>query len=265
MDSHLINPDLIKVTKPGLAAWAMAGVTAAALVACLVRDVNRIQADIQSSVTSQVASAFGVQQSTLPLNQAVNQAGNQSANLAIPGNTVQVNVDGRDVTLTGMINSRGEAGANRDAMVDQLRQIDGVRVVVDDMTAFDPLERTRTEQLRFQDALSQIDAAAVVFEPNSTTLSLSSESVLLKVASLLKSTPQSSLKIAGHTDNSGNAERNLELSRIRANAVADFLVARGVNRQQLVVQGFGQTRPLFDNTTAEGRAKNRRIEFIHLK
>ncbi len=253
MDSHLINPDLIKVTRPGIAPWLLAAATAAALVACLLKDVNRIQSGIQSAVTSHVASAFGSAQNTL--------SGNQTS----PATAVQVDVDGRDVTLSGLINSQSEGGSNRDEIVGQIRQIDGVRVVVDDMTAFDPRERARVEQSRFQQALSQIDATAVVFEPNSTTLSLSSESVLLKVASLLKSSPVSSLKIAGHTDNSGNAERNLELSRIRANAVADFLVARGVNRQQLIVQGFGQTKPLFDNATAEGRAKNRRIEFIYLK
>ena len=245
MDSHLINPDLIRVTKPGFIPWIAAAVTSVAMIACVMQDVSRIQDSIQSTVASHVASAFNVRTDAT--------------------NAIVVDVDGRDVTLSGRLNSRGEAGANRDAIVEKLRQIDGVRVVVDDMTTFDPREIARTEQLRFQESLDSIDATAVVFEPGSTTLSLSSESVLLKVASLLKSSPQSSLKIAGHTDNSGNAERNLELSRIRARAVADFLVARGVTEQQLVVQGFGQTRPLFDNTTAEGRAKNRRIEFIYLK
>ncbi len=247
MDSHLINPDLIRVTKPGFIPWIAAAVASVALVACVLQDVSRIQASIQSTVASHVASAFNVRADNTP------------------SNAIVVDVDGRDVTLSGRLNSQGEAGANRDAIVEKLRQIDGVRVVVDDMTTFDPRAIARAEQQRFQESLDSIDATAVVFEPGSTTLSLSSESVLLKVASLLKSSPQSSLKIAGHTDNSGNAERNLELSRIRARAVADFLVARGVTEQQLVVQGFGQTRPLFDNTTAEGRAKNRRIEFVYLK
>jgi outer membrane protein OmpA-like peptidoglycan-associated protein len=70
-----------------------------------------------------------------------------------------------------------------------------------------------------------------------------------------------SVKIAGHTDNIGDAEFNQELSERRANAVRDFMIARGVFDKSLVAVGFGETQPIADNETPEGQAQNRRISF----
>ncbi|MEQ1608094.1 MAG: OmpA family protein [Hyphomonadaceae bacterium] len=68
------------------------------------------------------------------------------------------------------------------------------------------------------------------------------------------------LQIEGHTDNVGRSAANISLSRRRAEAVREALIARGVAADRLVAQGFGAERPISDNTTDEGRARNRRIE-----
>ena len=67
--------------------------------------------------------------------------------------------------------------------------------------------------------------------------------------------------IVGHTDNIGNQEYNLDLGRRRAQAVADILIAEGVPANRLSVSSLGKERPIADNSTEEGRARNRRVEF----
>ncbi len=69
------------------------------------------------------------------------------------------------------------------------------------------------------------------------------------------------LKVEGHTDNQGKADANLELSKKRAQSIAAYLISIGVKQQDIVVEGFGNTKPIADNTDAAGRFKNRRIEF----
>jgi outer membrane protein OmpA-like peptidoglycan-associated protein len=70
------------------------------------------------------------------------------------------------------------------------------------------------------------------------------------------------LSIEGHTDAQGQAERNLDLSQRRANSVKTWLVAHGVDDARLDAKGFGQTKPIADNRTSQGRAQNRRVEFV---
>lgn len=83
---------------------------------------------------------------------------------------------------------------------------------------------------------------------------------LLALAKLLKEHEDWQLKLGGHTDNAGVASANLELSEKRAKAVAAYLMKQGVVPEKLVVEWFGQDRPIADNATAVGRQKNRRVE-----
>jgi outer membrane protein OmpA-like peptidoglycan-associated protein len=78
---------------------------------------------------------------------------------------------------------------------------------------------------------------------------------------MIKSHPDKRILVAGYTDNAGNAESNLTLSSARAAALRDWLIdASGIPSTQFAIQGYGDTRPIADNDTAEGRAKNRRVE-----
>ena len=85
------------------------------------------------------------------------------------------------------------------------------------------------------------------------------------VAALIDAPYIRSLEIQGHTDNVGPADYNRRLSQSRASAVADYLVSKGVARERLVPQGYGETTPLFTNRTAMGREANRRVQFVVLE
>lgn len=103
---------------------------------------------------------------------------------------------------------------------------------------------------------------AVSFQSGGAQLSESS-GVTLKLAAeaLLRSRSTTPILIAGYTDSTGSESGNRRLSQRRAQAVLEFMVSKGVDRDQLTAEGFGPDDPIASNLTAEGRAKNRRIEF----
>jgi outer membrane protein OmpA-like peptidoglycan-associated protein len=69
------------------------------------------------------------------------------------------------------------------------------------------------------------------------------------------------VEIGGHTDNVGSDESNLQLSDSRAKSVVEYLVSKGIDASRLTYKGYGETQPIADNESDEGRAKNRRTEF----
>lgn len=101
----------------------------------------------------------------------------------------------------------------------------------------------------------------VDFESAGTVLSPAGRALLEEIVPLLRSTPDLSVAIDGHTDASGNADDNLSLSEARAHSVRNYLIARGLPADRLSANGFGSTRPVADNSTPGGRKQNRRIEF----
>jgi OOP family OmpA-OmpF porin len=102
----------------------------------------------------------------------------------------------------------------------------------------------------------------VHFAFDSATLSDSARSVLEEAVTTLQRNPSISLSIEGHTDSVGSDAYNQKLSERRAQAVADFLISRGIPASRLSVVGHGESRPIADNSTADGRARNRRVEFV---
>ena len=92
------------------------------------------------------------------------------------------------------------------------------------------------------------------------TITESSIEYLKQVANILIETGLF-VEVRGHTDNVGREEDNLQLSKERAKAVADYLVHRGVPQDKIVYQYYGESRPLVSNDTPEGRKLNRRVEF----
>jgi outer membrane protein OmpA-like peptidoglycan-associated protein len=113
---------------------------------------------------------------------------------------------------------------------------------------------------RAADHIRLVIPGADSFDTDSTVLTPAMQARLDDLASLLLEYDQSLALIAGHSDNQGNPEYNRRLSRDRAQAVGRYLNKRGVEAQRLLVRGFGDTRPVADNATPEGRAANRRIE-----
>lgn len=99
----------------------------------------------------------------------------------------------------------------------------------------------------------------LVFDTNAATLTPGSHEQLENLAAILKAYPQTSIKIGGYTDNTGDPKVNLELSQERADNVKKELVARGVSSERIETEGYGEQHPVAPNDTEEGRAKNRRI------
>lgn len=93
-------------------------------------------------------------------------------------------------------------------------------------------------------------------------LNVASKNILTAFATYLKANPKVKVAIHGHTDSDGSDALNMTLSQNRAKAVNDFLVSKGIAAARLSHQGFGATKPLAPNTTPEGKAKNRRTEFV---
>lgn len=108
---------------------------------------------------------------------------------------------------------------------------------------------------------ASIDLAAIRFRSNSSELDADSIAILEQVADALLQVPSSTVAISGHTDSTGNNDRNLFLSGERAERVRNFLIDRGITADRMTSQGFGSSQPIASNDTVTGRALNRRIEF----
>lgn len=105
-------------------------------------------------------------------------------------------------------------------------------------------------------------ALYINFETGSATMPADSMSQLEEVAQLLKADPALRLEVGGHTDNVGTPESNQKLSEARAQSVVAALVKQGIAAARLTAKGYGQTAPIADNRTDDGRAKNRRVELV---
>lgn len=102
------------------------------------------------------------------------------------------------------------------------------------------------------------------FEFGKASLTSDSRPALTQVANGLTSQPDMIVEIAGHTDSVGSNSYNQKLSQQRAESVRTFLVSQGVPPTQLKAKGYGETKPVASNKTPEGRAQNRRVEFVVL-
>ena len=103
------------------------------------------------------------------------------------------------------------------------------------------------------------DFDRLVFDTGSATLRPESQEQLNNIAAILTAYPNVRMKVGGYTDNVGGADRNLQLSRGRANTVVAELVRRGISPGRLGAEGYGEQYPVADNSTEQGRAQNRRV------
>jgi OmpA-OmpF porin, OOP family len=141
-----------------------------------------------------------------------------------------------------------------------------VRMLPDNVSLNIPPNGIEARLLAFiQDPTKAVEPATwfefdrLVFDTDSATLRPESQEQLGNIAAILKAYPNVHIKIGGYTDNSGDAQHNLTLSQDRANGVEDQLVALGISPDRLEAQGYGEQFPVADNSTEEGRAKNRRV------
>jgi OmpA-OmpF porin, OOP family len=110
-------------------------------------------------------------------------------------------------------------------------------------------------------AIIKLAIQNVSFTSSTAELTMASKGILDQLADVLRNNPAYSCDISGHTDATGGAELNMELSKKRAKSCYDYLVLQGIDEKRLSHQGYGLTRPVGDNKTAGGRKANRRVEF----
>jgi outer membrane protein OmpA-like peptidoglycan-associated protein len=106
------------------------------------------------------------------------------------------------------------------------------------------------------------EIAGVQFATGAATLNPNAREGLARFAGIVGVYPSLTFKVEGHTDITGSAETNRNLSLARATTVRDYLIGQGVNAASIQVEGLGPDRPVGDNATSEGRARNRRVEII---
>lgn len=149
------------------------------------------------------------------------------------GNAASAVVDAANKALANIKFAAGSAGESLNGMLSKGEAAVGKTVVF--------------KNLNFKTGSSDIDPATAVEVEN--------------LAAVLNAYPDVKVEIGGHTDNTGNADNNLKLSNSRASAVAKMLVRQGgVDRSRISIFGYGDGKPVADNSTEEGRAANRRIE-----
>jgi K(+)-stimulated pyrophosphate-energized sodium pump len=109
------------------------------------------------------------------------------------------------------------------------------------------------------DRTTWFDFDRLLFDTGSPSLRPESQEQLNNIAAILQAYPNVRLKVGGYTDNVGGTERNLKLSQDRATSVVVELVNKGVSPNRLSAEGYGEQHPMADNSTEEGRARNRRV------
>ena len=104
--------------------------------------------------------------------------------------------------------------------------------------------------------------SGILFDTDKADLKPAARTNLDGLAASLQKNPQTNITIVGHTDNTGTAEHNMDLSVRRAEAVKSYIAAANVDPARLATQGKGENEPLADNSTVDGRSQNRRVEIV---
>ncbi|WP_436860996.1 OmpA family protein [Acinetobacter haemolyticus] len=161
----------------------------------------------------------------------------------------QLRVRGTQIELTGKMSNPNEiqpTASNFQSLVQQPYRFNA------------QLSVNLAEQKVIDDALKD---RIIEFESGSAILTEAGKRILDEMAVALNKVGGKQVKIIGHTDSSGDASRNVILSKERAVAVQDYLVSKNIATDRLSTEGKGSSEPIADNATADGRRKNRRIEF----
>lgn len=171
-----------------------------------------------------------------------------------------INAPQRLVQMTGEYETRQERRDARDAIDEVIAET--TFAFVSGLSIPPAPEYTAEQVEELQENLDDlIEGKVVEFELNSDILTPVGAALLDEIIDALEKFPAVPIEIAGHTDSQGDEAENLELSERRARTALDYLVGNGLDPERFVVAGYGEDVPIASNSTADGRARNRRIEF----
>ncbi|OUS07176.1 hypothetical protein A9Q96_07675 [Rhodobacterales bacterium 52_120_T64] len=176
-------------------------------------------------------------------------------------NVGNIKVTEETVTVTGT----GETAGLYDAILGKLEAGFGAgarfTIVVEEIIP-EPVVEDKPDAKECETEISTLlDENQILFAPSSAVIESASVKTINKIVSILNRCKDAAFEIGGHTDSQGREEMNLNLSQTRADAVLDSLLARNMLLGDLTAVGYGETQPLADNETEEGRQENRRIAF----
>lgn len=268
------------------ATLTLAALAAALSTAGCAHDANLKLIDAESQLHAAQADPTVVSKAPVPLHEAEQSVA--AARAAYDADAEQAKVDhlaylgARRVEIARAIAARNAAKAEVEAL-----GRDREMVVVDARTAEANKARAEAEEAREQAQLSALTAEALASELSALQAKETDRGLVLtlgdvlfdvdraepkpgaltdlqRLADLLKTDPERSVLIEGHTDSTGPAQHNDELSRQRADAVASVLIRDGVDPSRIQTRGFGSSAPLATNSTEAGRQQNRRVEIVVL-
>jgi len=168
------------------------------------------------------------------------------------------------VSVTGNTGKTETNARIAQLLADKLSQTDHFAINVTYVEALDPLAGLPTNEECMANIQALLDETKIAFEPGSGTLDASAAGIIDKLAEELNACPDLQIEIQGHTDSQGRESMNQALSQTRALAVLTALQERRVLTKGFLALGYGESQPIADNDTAEGREANRRIEFVRI-
>jgi OOP family OmpA-OmpF porin len=168
-------------------------------------------------------------------------------------------LDGQ-LTITGIVETdaiKNSIGSRLIAMLgDEYSLLNRIKVVPVAPPEPDPREVCQAKVIEY------MSITKVYFESSKDLIKEESYALLSSIASVLAECPDAAIEVVGHTDSTGSESFNVPLSKSRAQSVVDYLLGEGIANDRLTSVGYGSEKPIADNETEQGRAVNRRIEFI---
>ena len=166
--------------------------------------------------------------------------------------TFHVTGDNKDIWISIELNTSDADGVNVYSFYAKIIEMEAMKQEIQASEIF--------EKLNTEGHISLY----INFETGKSDIKTESQKTIDEIAEMLKNNSSLKVSIEGHTDNVGTPATNKTLSENRAKAVMNALIAKGVDKSRLSAKGWGQDKPISDNTTEDGKAKNRRVEIVKL-
>ncbi len=174
----------------------------------------------------------------------------------LAGGTVEM-VDG-SVTLAGLVYQPGALAEISDELSATLSE--SFAVTANTLATSQPGQPVTADQCR--DLIQAVlKTGQITFDGDKADIAGTSNGLLDRVSAAVRRCSGVIVEVGAHSDSQGSASRNRDRTQARAEAIVDYLVDAGVRRENLVAVGYGESKPLADNRTEDGRAQNQRIEF----
>lgn len=185
-----------------------------------------------------------------------------NASIDITGDDIHINAPDKEALTALVQNAQALLPAY---LVQAEPELDAESIVADSLKASQRIMEQATSRQNLDDLVHALNLQVINFAPDATDIPEENQALLNTAAELLKALPDARLNIIGYTDASGSDEHNLRLSQKRAKSVREYLLKQGVDSKRLGMIGAGESNPIADNATVQGKFRNRRIEFTIVK